>query len=324
MFAPGCPKVRAVPAFFATLLAASAAHAQPSIAPVADAQQPSSQAAAPVANTPQPAPTAGAARTDVVRSYWMADLYLVAGINQLVGGAFAGFRHRWDQPRSDNVFLDNRRFEVGVEVAANPAFLAVGAYAEWTPIQPLVLRAQTDLYGYLGLFGAIRRYETSGLNEDWSDNARSMCPTCRPGLVQRALGRVILRGQLGPIVLHNQSDFGFYALHGDEPFYLLPEHDILIARRDVMFINDAQLLVEPYRRADKTGLYIGPMYSYARALVAGVQRQRISLFSEWVFHRKLGPFARPRILGFAGYHIEDRNRGGGFIGFAGLGTEFDL
>ena len=254
----------------------------------------------------------------------MADLYLVGGFNQLTLALLAGFRHRWDQPRVDNLLLDNRRVELGVELNLNPGFLSAGAYVEWTPLQILVLRAQTDVYGHWGIYGAIRRYETASVREDWSDAARDVCQGCRQGFVQRVMGRVVLQAQLGPIAVRNQTDVGFYALHGDEPHYILIEHDILAARRDVIVIDDAQILVEPYRRPDKTGLYIGPMYSFARTLLAGVQRQRVSLFSEWVFHRRLGPFARPRAVGMAGYHLEDRNRGGGFIGVIGLGSEFDL
>lgn len=300
------------------------AHAQPS--------SPSPAPATAIANTARvaparPAPAQGP-RTEVgadgVRRYWMADLYLCGGFNQLTLALLGGFRHRWDSPRVDNLLLDNRRLELGVEFNLNPGFLSAGAYVEWTPLQILVLRAQTDVYGHWGIYGAIKRYETASAREDWSDNARELCQGCRPGFVQRALGRVVLQAQLGPIAVRSQTDVGFYALHGDEPNFILIEHDILAARREVIVLEDAQLLVEPYRRPDKTGLFIGPMYSFARTLFAGVQRQRISLFGEWVFHRRLGPFARPRAIGFAGYHLEDRNRGGGFIGVIGLGSEFDL
>jgi hypothetical protein len=254
----------------------------------------------------------------------MADSYLVGGFNQLTLCLLFGLRHRWDQPRVDNLLLDNRRFELGVELNVNPGFTSVGGYAEWTPLQILVLRAQTDVYAHYGTYGAIMRFNESTPTTTFRDDIRDVCAGCRPGVVQRVLGRMVLQAQLGPVIVRNQLDVGGYALHGDEPYYILIEHDILAARREVIVLEEAQLLFEPYRRPDKTGLYVGGIYQFARTLFAQVQRQRAGLFGEWVFHRRLGPFARPRAVGLAGYHIEDRNRGGGFIGIVGVGAEFDL
>ena len=138
------------------------------------------------------------------------------------------------------------------------------------------------------------------------------------------LSGVRVAAQVGPVVLRNQLDVAAYVLHGDEPFYILIEHDILAARSEIFVLDEVQLLLEPYRRPDRTGLYVGALYHFARTLRAQVQRQRVGLFGEWVFRPRLGPFARPRLLGLAGYHVEDRNRGGGFIGIVCMGSEFDL
>jgi hypothetical protein len=294
---------------------AAAAQSEP-----AAAARPASTHNQPAAQTPAQ-PAHGTVGADGVRRYWMADAYLCGGFNQLTLALLSGIRFRWDQPRSDNLLLDNRRFELGVEFNVNPGFTSVGAYAEWTPLQILILRAQTDVYAHYGTYGAIMRFDRPDL--PFGDALREVCAGCRAGVNQRVLGRAVLQAQLGPVAVRNQTDVGFYALHGDEPFFILIEHDILAARREVIVINESQLLFEPYRRPDKTGLFVGPMYHFARTLFAGVQRQRVGVFGEWIFHRKLGPFSRPRAVGFAGYHIEDRNRGGGFIGLMGVGSEFD-
>lgn len=266
------------------------------------------------------APTA----SDRERRYWMADAYLAGGFNQLTLALLAGLRYRIDQPRSDNVLLDNRRLEFGVELNVNPGFTSVGGYVEWTPLQVLVVRAQTDVYAHYGTYGAIMRFDQVTPATTFRDELRDVCAGCRAGFVQRALGRVALQAQVGPVVLRNQLDVAAYVLHGDEPFYILIEHDILAARSEIFVLDEVQLLLEPYRRPDRTGLYVGALYHFARTLRAQVQRQRVGLFGEWVFRPRLGPFARPRLLGLAGYHVEDRNRGGGFIGIVCMGSEFDL
>lgn len=304
--APAAHGQRAADSNTSTLNRVSAAVAQP---------------AAPAAQGPSVSPST-VVGADGVRRYWMADSYLVGGFNQLTLALLTGFRHRWDQPHHDNILLDNRRFELGVEVNINPGFTSVGAYAEWTPLQILILRAQTDVYAHYGTYGAILRFDRPDV--PFGDALRDECAGCRAGFNQRVLGRAVLQAQLGPVIVRNQTDVGFYALHGDEPYYILIEHDILAARREVIVVDEAQLLIEPFRHADRRGLIVGPMYHFARTLFAGVQRQRVGAFAEWVFHRKLGPFARPRALGFAGYHLEDRNRGGGLIGLMGVGAEFDL
>jgi hypothetical protein len=298
--------------------------------PLALAQQARGQAQPPSAATGtqnQRAPGAsepprGVTGPDGVRRYWMADAYLVGGFNQLTLALLSGLRFRWDQPRSDNLLLDNRRFEIGFEVNVNPGFTSLGGYAEWTPLQILILRLQTDVYAHYGTYGAIMRFDRPDVG--FGDALRDICQGCRAGFNQRVLGRAVLQAQLGPVAVRNQTDVGFYALHGDEPYYILIEHDILAARREVIVVNDSQLLFEPYRRADKTGLFVGLMYHFARTLFAGIQRQRVGAFAEWIFHRKLGPFARPRAIGFAGYHLQDVNRGGGLIALMGVGSEFDL
>jgi hypothetical protein len=301
--------------------------------PVARAQQSRERASSShpprTHNQPAPAQTAsvapppsGITGPDGVRRYWMADAYLVGGFNQLTLALLTGLRFRWDQPRSDNLVLDNRRFEIGFEVNVNPGFTSLGGYAEWTPLQILILRLQTDVYAHYGTYGAIMRFDRPDVG--FGDALRDICQGCRAGFNQRVLARAVLQAQLGPVAVRNQTDVGFYALHGDEPYYILIEHDILAARREVIVVNESQLLFEPYRQSDKTGLFIGPMYHFARTLFAGVQRQRVGAFAEWIFHRKLGPFARPRAIGFAGYHIQDVNRGGGAIALMGVGSEFDL
>lgn len=269
-------------------------------------------------------PAPPAARVDRARRYWLADAYLVGGFNQDTLALLAGLRHRVDEPRHPNPLLDNRRLEFGVEVNVNPAFVSVGGYVEWTPLQVLVLRAQTDAYAYYGTFGAVLRFGQVGPGTVFPDAIRDPCLGCRAGFVQRALGRAVLQAQLGPVIARNQTDVGAYALHGAEPYYLLVEHDLLAARGDLFVLDEAQLLFEPYRRADRTGLYVGAMYHFARTLLAGVQRQRVGLFGEWIFRPRLGPCARPRVVSFAGYHIEDRNRGGGFTFVLAAGSEFDL
>ncbi|MFO0563299.1 MAG: hypothetical protein U0269_35075 [Polyangiales bacterium] len=286
-------------------LALTVALANPlALAQPARAQAQRSSAASGTQNQPTPAagarqsePSAGAAQRGVtgpdgVRRYWMADAYLVGGFNQLTLALLTGLRFRWDQPRSDNLLLDNRRFEIGFEVNVNPGFTSLGGYAEWTPLQILILRLQTDVYAHYGTYGAIMRFDRPDVG--FGDALRDICQGCRAGFNQRVLARAVLQAQLGPVAVRNQTDVGFYALHGDEPYYILIEHDILAARREVIVVNESQLLFEPYRRADKTGLFVGPMYHFARTLFAGVQRQRVGAFAEWIFHRKLGPFARPR------------------------------
>ncbi|MDP3278201.1 MAG: hypothetical protein Q8Q09_23645 [Deltaproteobacteria bacterium] len=265
----------------------------------------------------------GSLDAEQTRRYWMADAYALAGFNQLQGALFVGLRHRWDRARNSNVLLDNRRFELGLESNINPAFTSLGAYIEWTPLQILQLRMQTDVYGYYGIFGAI--LGISDRAAPYGDDVRHHREAeGRAGIVQRALGRVSLRGQLGPVILVNTTDVAAYALHGSEPYWIILEHDLLIARRDVLIQNEVQLLIEPYRHADHRGLYVGLYHLVAATAVAQVRRQKIAALSEWVFAAKLGPFARPRAIVTVGMHLEDRNRQNSFFGIAALGAEFDL
>ncbi len=296
-----------------TLSVASVGHAQSVIA--------SSGAATGAQPTPMPRPlyirTASASRR------LFLDTYLLAGFNPLSGALIVGLRHQWNHARHPNVLLDNRREELGIEVNANPAYTDAAIYTEWTPLQVLVLRAQMDAFVYYGIFGAILRFPSAGLA--FGDQVRvDRESEARPGVVTRFLSQATLQVQVGPVIARNSFEVDLIALHGDEEHWIDLQRDLLLSRRELLFTNDAQLLVEPYRRPDGTGLYVGGYHHIAYARYSGYRRQRLGLMGEWIFARQLWRMQKPRLIALSAYHLEDRNRQGGFYLIAAIGGEFDL
>lgn len=252
-----------------------------------------------------------------------ADSYVLAGFNPLSGALLIGLRHQWNHGYHPNLLLDNRREEVGIEVNANPAYTAVGAYAEWTPLQILVLRGQVDVFGYYGIFGAILRFPQA--NAAFGDPVRDQrWQDSRAGIVTRFLGQATLQAQLGPVIVRNVFEADVFALHGDEEHWIDLQRDLLLARRELLLTNDAQLLFEPYRRVDGRGLIIGGYHHVAYAHFSGYRRQRVGLMGEWIFTNRISRMIKPRIIALTAYHLEDRNREGGFYACAAVGGEFDL
>ncbi len=252
-----------------------------------------------------------------------ADAYILGGFNPLSGGLILGVHHQWNHAHHPNVLLDNRREQAGVEININPAYTALSPYVEWTPLQILVLRAQVDVFGYYGIFGAILRFpdKTSAFgdnirNDRWTDS--------RAGVVTRIVGQATLQAQVGPVIVRNTFEVNAFALHGDEEHWIDLQRDLLLARRDLVLSNDAQLLIEPYRRADGRGLFVGGYHHIAYAQNSGYRRQRVGVMGEWIFRENLGRMQKPRFVLLSAYHLEDRNREGGFYACAAFGGEFNL
>jgi hypothetical protein len=228
------------------------------------------------------------------RTLVTADLYGRAGPSGIM--FTVGAQRRWDESDGKSPMHQGRYAAVGISVGSNPAYAQGNFFAEWVPFAPLQLRAQYDAFGFFGANGALLSFPSAGARfSDAELDARSGSE--RTGVGHRVMLSPILRAQLGPLLLRNQTDVAWYRLSSDQGWFHEWEYDTLLA---------------------------GPAYEVTRAGKAHLTRQRVEGVVFWPPVDRLGAFARPRLLGVLGVNVQDRNREGDVFVVAGMGVDLDL
>ncbi|HTP29896.1 MAG TPA: hypothetical protein VMK12_30090 [Anaeromyxobacteraceae bacterium] len=231
-------------------------------------------------------------------------------------------RH-WDLADGDSVLLRGRYFETGISVAANPAAVTGGLFAEWVPVAPLQLRVGYDAYGFLGCNGALLRFPSSTSRFGKAEiDAAAGSETA--GLGHRLLFTPTLRGELGSLLLQSQTDLAWYALSNREGWYYEMEYDTLLAKRDFLVSNRTTLLGELWRGGGEASWRIGPGYEVTYAGRAHIARERVEGVLFWSPTDRWGAIRRPRLLAIGGVDLIDRNRQGEPFALMSLGADVDF
>jgi hypothetical protein len=263
----------------------------------------------------EPAPAPQAAQTTVT-----VDLYARAapsGVMLLVGAL-----RRWNESDADSLLLRGRYVQVGAAAGTSPAYAQAGVFGEWVPLAPLQLRAQYDAFGFYGAYGALLRFPSASARFGSSDIA-ARSGTEQTGVGHRLMATPILRARAGPLLFRNQTDLAWYRLSGRDGWYYESEYDTLVAASDLVVSNRLDALVRLWEGAGDAILLAGPAYEVTHAGKANITRQRVEGVVFWSPAERLGPLARPRLLGMFGVNLVDRNRKGEAFVAAGAGADFD-
>lgn len=213
--------------------------------------------------------------------------------------------------------------QVGLSLAATPAYARGTIHGEWMPHPAVQLFAQLAQYRYFGANAALLSFENGDAAfGDPEVDDREGSEEAAWG--QRALLRPTLRIRLGPVLLRNQTDLAWFRFDGRGPYFLEWEYDTLLKDGGWLVADTVQALLNPWQGAGGASLHAGPFFEIARAGASRITQERAGLVALWTGAEHAGSLRRPRVYGQAGVHLRDPNREGEIFITLGLGFDLDL
>lgn len=231
------------------------------------------------------------------------------------------YRREYGEPPRLN--LPRPYLQGGFAASISPASAMASLHAEWMHLPFLVLRAQGDLYRYLGAYGALLEFPDKKASfGDAAMDAASGHELSRFG--GRVLLQPTLRAKLGRIIVQNQTELAWYAFGSGGPYFYEHEYDTLLKDGDGLVANRTVVLAQLWASGPDAKLLVGPAYEVQRTFVGGLQRQRLGGALLFCPTAKLGYLARPRLVFQMGVNLQDRNRDGQLFLAGAISADFDL
>ncbi len=268
-------------------------------------------------------PAAGAwAAKEEPRSPWVTHWSVEGRHNPSGLLSSLGINRRHVYKRSVSPLLDGAYIQGGAVAALSPAFSRASLVGEWRPLSVFKLTAGYDLYGFFGANGGLLSFATSG--DDFGTSGTDL----RSGREEAETAQRVkivpqVRWRLGRVIAVNESDFAWYAMSGDGPYYLELGYDTLIRKNDLVFANRTQIVYEVFGGSEGKGLWTGIFHEYVSPQSNFLERHRLGVTAAWVPARRAWGLDRPRAYGRAGFNVRDRNRRDQFFFEGGIGAEFD-
>lgn len=238
------------------------------------------------------------------------------GIMLLTGGLL-----RWNIINDPELKIPDSYTQVGAILGINPAYAQVSVYGEWKPALYTQMRLQYDYYGFFGTEGSLLSFPSAqssfGKNEI---DARKGHEESTTG--HRLLFQPVLTGKIGPVIVRNTTDIGYYIFNGKGPYFYEGEYDTLLKDGDLLVNNNAAVLIMAWQRDNDGILLAGPFYEITHAVDAEITRQRTGIQYYWVPSKKLWGVDQPRIYGQIGMNLQDRNRDNEAFFRVGVGFDF--
>jgi hypothetical protein len=293
--------------------------APPPASPAASTQVPD-QAAAPAAATtgsPRwPGPHLGLRRLAAVD---VQGAYNPLGI-QVLGSLVLRNVYEVDQKRN----IEWAYLQAGLGILLNPAYAQVSVHMEWAPAAFLTLRFDTALFGYFGVLGALRQFDSFPEKSDVDRNASSLPGHDRTGFAYRVMLQPTLALQQGWFIFRNQCNIAMYRFVGRGAYFYEYENDTVMAPTELLIYNQLWVLAQVWKAKRDATLMIGALYDVTYTAVTDLRRQRVGGLFLWQPKDPWGPLDRLRIYVMAGVILEDRNRKYEPFVAGGFGTDFDL
>ena len=212
--------------------------------------------------------------------------------------------------------------QAGLSLGSSPAYARGCAYAEWMPHAAVQLRAQYNLYRYYGGGSVALLSFPSGDSRFGDDEVSSLEGEAEAAWGQRFLLSPVLRVKLGPLLLRNATDLGWFRFGGRGPYFLEWEYDTLLKDGDWLVADGVQALAKLWQGSGENALFAGPFFEIAHAGASGITQERAGLIAAWTGLGRLGVLRRPRTFLQAGVHLRDPNREGELFVLAGVGASF--
>ena len=252
-------------------------------------------------------------------SVFQADLMARANPDAIM--LIAGGLHRWGIVTDSAYAVPAAYKQAGLTAGINPGYSQFSLSAEWKPAIFAQLRLQYDYFGYFGANACLLSFPTSeskfGQNEIESLEGQEESTAG-----QRLLFQPVFTGKIGPVMIRNATDLGYYRFGGRGPYFYEAEYDTLLKDGDFLLNNQTAFLVEAWKGSSANMLLAGPFYEITHALDADINRQRTGLQFYWLPAATAWMFKQPRIYGRIGLNLQDRNRDNEVFFGTGFGADF--
>ncbi len=235
----------------------------------------------------------------------------------LVSGGF----HRWAVTNDQELNLPDFYREVGAMIGLSPAYAQISIYGEWKPAVFAQLRVQYDYYGFFGVNGSLLSFP-SAESTFGKDEIDSLSGKEESASGHRLLFQPVLTVKIGPVIIRNTTDFGYYLFSGKGPYYHEAEYDTLLKDGDLLVNNNTAFLMEAWKGSNYGMLLAGPFYEITHAVDAKITRQRTGVQYYWLPAKTLWGVNQPRFYGQVGMNLQDRNRDNEPFLEAGAGFDF--
>ena len=238
------------------------------------------------------------------------------GIMVITGGFY-----RWDVTMNPEFGLPDSYKQAGASIGVNPAYAKASLHGEWKPAIFAQFRLQYDYYGFFGSNGSLLSFPSTA-SKFGKNEIDSLKGTEQSTSGHRLLFQPILTGKVGPVIVSNTTDLGYYLFDGKGPYYYEAEYDTLLKDGDVLVNNSTAFLIEAWKGPNNGLLVAGPFYEVTHAVDAEITRQRAGIQYYWLPAKTLWGFKQPRVYGQAGMNMQDRNRDNETFFKAGMGFNF--
>lgn len=233
----------------------------------------------------------------------------------------SGGLHRWSGLIDPEYGITATYKQLGATLGVNPAYAQATVYGEWKPALFAQLRLQYDLFGFFGANGSLLSFSTGGAKFGKKE-LNALSGHEETALGQRILLQPLLTAKVGPVIIRNTTDLGYYRFDGNGPYFYEAEYDTLLKDGDFLMNNKTAFLMEAVKGPDCGMLLAGPFYEVTHASAADITRQRIGGQIYWQPAKTAWIAGSSRIYGQVGLNLQDRNRDKEAFLSAGYGFDF--
>ena len=233
----------------------------------------------------------------------------------------AGGWRRWDIAMAPEYGVPSAYKQAGLDAGVNPGYAQFSLHAEWKPALFAHLRLQYDYFSYFGANACLLSFPTAAAKFG-KDELEELEGQEESSWGQRVLFQPVLTGKLGPFILRNTTDLGYYRFDGAGPYFYEAEYDTLLKDGDLLVNNQTACLLQAWKGGEENMLMTGPFYEITHAAEANINRQRVGLQFYWLPAATAWIFDQPRVYGRIGINLQDRNRDDEIFFGAGCGADF--
>lgn len=234
-------------------------------------------------------------------------------LNPTAAGLYVGVRYRDAYERSENVLLDNRYVDCGVDLLLSATFRPA-VFVEWLPLAILKLRLQYEFWVWSGAhLGLGHGLTFTGEDAPFDpETLEARQGEEDPNVGHRLLLQTTVQLKIWRIVMVDTLDVAGWYVHGGGPgqYYYDSVDDNLIRKGAMDGTINNRLLVGaiPWDGEGDAQLVTGPVYDYTRSISAGIERHRLSLLAALTPFHELWGVSKPTLILLGGINLEDRNR----------------
>lgn len=219
--------------------------------------------------------------------------------------------------KSTHPLLSGAHVGAGVVHALTPTQMRLGAWAEYSPLSILDIRAGVDPSVYFGTFNSLQGFDSYA--DPFDTDARKARAGGKPGYSTRTYLSSTLKMKAGPIVASATTDFERWRSNASSEFFYEPTRDtILESSGDRVAVVNAVLM---YQRAMGEGtLSAGPLFTATRVHGAPLNDvSKVGAIAIREFARARFGLPRPKVTLVVARYLDDPSKDGQWTAAAAIG-----